>query len=122
MGSYAPIGILRVTVLLPLTSTGGSHRSHLLCVSVHVSEHCLYLQITVSCCCSGALSVIGQRLIDAANHSISPVSMETRTGAHVHEGVGAFTPGLAAAAAFNLMSTPVTAVLLKALKDYSVIF
>lgn len=47
-----------------------------------------------------ALSVIGQRLIDAANHPISPVSMETRSVADVQEGVGALTPGLAAAAAF----------------------
>ena len=36
-----------------------------------------------------ALSVIGQRLIDAANHPISPVSMETRSGADVQEGVRA---------------------------------
>lgn len=30
-----------------------------------------------------SLSVIGQRLIDTANHPISPVSMETRSGADV---------------------------------------
>lgn len=34
------------------------------------------------------LSVIGQRLIDAANHLIRPVSMETRSGADVQEDVG----------------------------------
>lgn len=34
------------------------------------------------------LSVIGQRLIDAANHLIRPVSMETRSGADVQEEVG----------------------------------
>lgn len=48
-----------------------------------------YLQIAVSCYCSHSLSVIGQRLIDVANHPIGPVSMETRSGADVQEGVWA---------------------------------
>lgn len=43
------------------------------------------LRAAQSAAAAQTLSVIGQRLIDAANHSIGPVSMETRSGAEAGE-------------------------------------